>query len=282
MFITFEYTSAPNIFTIATAILSPLNICSDVQKSDICSKAVEKSCKTIFKPNPLMNSFTLLSSKQKKLYTVILLLSLAALVITGFLIWLHFKPAEQGSFCNISDYWNCDRINQSTFAELFGIPMAFLGFGFYAFLSLLIIAILKNYPFSNWTGFITGKWFFGLTVLFAILASLFLISQEAPYLRQLIVWGVLRNVLFAAGFLWIFVKFRNNNDLRTRFTAWLAVLTLFGVNFSLYLTDIELFVLKGICIFCLAQQVLIIIIAALNLYELKQLQNGSSATTSQS
>jgi len=231
-----------------------------------------------------MNALPVLSSKQKKLYTAMLLLSLTAVAVTIYLIWIHVKPAEIGSFCDINDYFNCDRINQSTFAELFGIPMAFLGFGFYVFLSLLIVGILRGYRFwRDWL--FTSKWSLGLLAIGCSIASIYLSTVELPFpgtFGYLPVWTVGRNLVFVAAALGLFLKYRNNHDQRVRFTAWLAILTLFGVNFSLYLTDIELFVLQGICLFCLSQQIIIVIIAGLNLYELKQIAHEQRSKINQS
>ena len=84
-----------------------------------------------------MNPFQHQSSKLKKLYTSIFLLSLAALFVTVILINSHYESSAAGSFCNIDDYWNCDKVNKSTFAEIFGIPVSVLGFGFYLVHSII-------------------------------------------------------------------------------------------------------------------------------------------------
>lgn len=220
-----------------------------------------------------MNAFAVSSSKQKKIYTAMLLLSLAALLVTGILVSIHFQPSETGSFCNINDYWNCDRVNKSIFAEIFGIPVSFLGFGFYTFLTIILVGLLKGFDFSKKAKFLTSSWFFTLTSFVAIATTILLIFQEVPFLGVYTAWGLIKNLIFIVIFLMIFFKFWNLDNTRYKFAAWLATLTLFGLNFSLYLTDIELFVLEGVCIFCMTQQVLILLITGLNLYELKQIKN---------
>lgn len=229
-----------------------------------------------------MSNFSLLSSKQKKIYTMMLFLSLAGVFVTTYLIYIHFKPAGAGSFCNLDDYWNCDRVNQSPFAEIFGIPMSFLGFGFYALLSVLLIGLIKNYKY--WRGeLLTSKWFFSLTAIISVLMSIGLIFLEFKFSKALYgffpIVSIIRNLLVSVLIFLIHKKYKNNDDQITKFTAWLGILTLFGVNFSLYLTGIEFFVLEAICVFCITQQVLIILICILNFHELKQLNNGKRTIT---
>ena len=228
-----------------------------------------------------MNAFPSPSSKQKKIYTAMLLLSLSAMLVTAVLIFIHFQPSETGSFCNINDYWNCDRVNKSIFAEIFGIPVSFLGFAFYTFLTTILVGLVRGFDFSRKAKFLTSNWFFTLTSFGAMATTIFLIFQETPFLGPYTAWGLIKNLVFIVIFLMIFFKFWNLESNRYKFVAWLATLTLFGLNFSLYLTDIELFVLEGICIFCMTQQLLILIIAGLNLYELKELKNDQPKTSQQ-
>jgi uncharacterized membrane protein len=224
-----------------------------------------------------MNVFAKPSSKEKKIYTAMLLLSLAALFVTGILISVHLQPAETGSFCNLDDYWNCDRINKSIFAELFGIPVSYLGFGFYGFLILLLIGLLKGFDFEGKLRPFASRFLLGAATLFSSAGAIYLLIAETPLLGNLAAFGVIKNLLFVVFYLMICKKYYRDSSPRTVFTAFLAILTLFGVNFSLYLTDIELFVLEGICVFCLTQQVLIIFIACLNLLALKQKSNGTNS-----
>lgn len=226
-----------------------------------------------------MNVFLHPSSKQKKIYTAMLLLSLAALFVTGILISVHLQPAETGSFCNLDDYWNCDRVNKSIFAELFGIPVSYLGFGFYGFLILLLIGLLKGFDFENKLRPFTAKFLLTASTFFSVVGAIYLLILEAPLMGNLAAFAVIKSILFVVFYLALLKKYYRNSHAKTVFTAFLAILTLFGVNFSLYLTDIELFVLEAICIFCLTQQVLIVFISALNLWALKEINNGANSNT---
>ena len=221
-----------------------------------------------------MNVFAHPSSKQKKIYTAMLLLGLAALFVTGFLINLHLKPAEVGSFCNLDDYWNCDRVNKSTFAELMGIPVSYLGFAFYSFLTISIVGLIKGIDFSKRLKPITPNLLLAVTSIFASAGGLYLLFLEAPFLGNLTPLALTKTLIFTAAYLGILKKFYTNKSGTTVFLAFLSIITLFGVHFSLYLTDIELFVLEAICLFCLTQQILIIFITGLGFYALKESNHG--------
>lgn len=118
---------------------------------------------------------------------LIRVLSFLGMLVTAYLTYQHFAdPGE--SFCNVSDYVSCDIVNKSVYAEIFGIPVAILGFAAYVL-------------------------FFGFS--FKIVPRL----------------------------LWLGVLFSG-----------------LGLLFSLYLTSVEFFVLDAICIFCVTQQLLILLI----------------------
>lgn len=120
--------------------------------------------------------------------------SFLGILITGYLIYQHYKPAGD-SFCNVSQFINCDIVNKSEYSELFGIPVSILGF-------------------LTYVGF------------------------------------------FVATF------FRKNFE-NTTILAALTLILGIGVAFSGWLTYVEFFKLYAICIFCLAQQILILLLFAI-------------------
>lgn len=127
--------------------------------------------------------------KQSRLRLAFSLLSFLGILVAAYLVYQHYKPAG-GSFCNISGYINCDIVNKSIYAEIFGIPVAMLG---------------------------------------------------------MLAYGI----LFAGSLL-----------MRRRAAAplWLLIFAGFSLVFSLYLTFVEFFVLRAVCMFCITQQILIFII----------------------
>jgi uncharacterized membrane protein len=74
-------------------------------------------------------------------------LNLLALGITAYLSYLHFKPSAS-TVCTINAYLDCDIVNKSIYAELWGIPVAILGFLTYLFLLLVAQKLLKGFAFT--------------------------------------------------------------------------------------------------------------------------------------
>ncbi|KKP37867.1 hypothetical protein A2483_01075 [Candidatus Peregrinibacteria bacterium RIFOXYC2_FULL_33_13] len=78
------------------------------------------------------------------------------------------------------------------------------------------------------------------------------------------IWGILSYILIFIVSILFFNKFdfKNIHHGLTNRTVlvFIMLFSLFGVLFSLYLSYAELFILNAVCIFCLAQQILIILI----------------------
>lgn len=229
-----------------------------------------------------MNVFAHPGSKPKKLYTAILLLSLTALAVTALLIQVHYQNAETGSFCNINDYWNCDRVNKSLFAEIIGIPVSVFGFLYYIALTTLTALLLKGYDFQKKLAPFTPKLLLKTATLIGSLAALGILAFELDSIYStasramtpgLLAWICFKAALFILAFIAIWRYCRKSTHPAVFLNGFLAILALFGVLFSLYLTDIELFVLGTVCVYCLTQQILIIIIAGLTIIALKKNKN---------
>jgi uncharacterized membrane protein len=88
--------------------------------------------------------------------------------------------------------------------------------------------------------------------------------QSSPYAR---IWGIPVAVLgvfnyLAIGVLWMGQEYRGNR--RADLSAWgLLGLALFGVLFSVYLTWLELFVIRAVCAWCLTSAVLTLLLMLL-------------------
>ncbi|MCC6643463.1 hypothetical protein IT411_01830 [Candidatus Peregrinibacteria bacterium] len=217
-----------------------------------------------------MNAFTQLSSKQKKIYTASFLLTLTAIVVTIILINTHFETSEGGSFCNISDYWNCDRVNKSTFAEILGIPVSLLGFLFYSFFAVAQFLLLKGANIEKiLPPFLNVKSLAISALAVSVAGAGILLYQEMSMLGPLAVWGAIKNVIFILLPVRAYLAVAKNPSPSAYYSVFLLILALFGVNFALYLTNVELFVLEAICIFCFTQQILIILITVFLSWGLK-------------
>jgi len=76
---------------------------------------------------------------RKKGLKIIALMAVLAMIVSGYLVYLHYKP-EASSFCDISATLNCDVVNKSIYSELFGLPVS--GLGLLVFLGIFILALI--------------------------------------------------------------------------------------------------------------------------------------------
>ncbi|HTM67726.1 MAG TPA: vitamin K epoxide reductase family protein [Candidatus Binatia bacterium] len=67
----------------------------------------------------------------------VLALGLLGMAFMGYLSYLHFKTTPGSSFCNFGAHFSCEIVNKSVYAELFGVPLAFMGFAYFAFVAAL-------------------------------------------------------------------------------------------------------------------------------------------------
>ena len=59
---------------------------------------------------------------------VISVLCVLGIIVSFYLLYLHYVPEElDASFCNISDFLSCSTVNKSSYATLFGVPVALIG-----------------------------------------------------------------------------------------------------------------------------------------------------------
>lgn len=120
----------------------------------------------------------------------------------AYLSSLHFK-IDGESFCDIAAGFSCSSVNTSKYSEIFGMPMAFMGVGY--FIALLGYTFMKKKK---------GK------------------KQS----------DIDRLLLFA---------------------------TIFVLIPSAYLTLVEIFILKNICVFCEFSKVLMLLVAGILFWKLK-------------
>ncbi len=204
-----------------------------------------------------MITFQHLSSKQKKLLFSSLLLTLAATVVTVLLIEAHFRVPESGTFCNLDSYWNCDKVNKSIFAQIFGIPVSILGFLFYTFFAALLIGLMKGFQFNRYIKPLKLTHLSLATTIFTFLASIAMASYQISFMPKLFWIPAIQNLLAIWVQIYLYRKLLKQPNHYSQFVVWLTQLTFFGVNFALYLSNIEFFILEAICIYCLSQQILI-------------------------
>lgn len=67
----------------------------------------------------------------------VLALGLLGMAFMGYLSYLHFKTTPGSTFCNFGVHFSCEVVNKSIYAELFGMPLAFMGFAYFSFVAAL-------------------------------------------------------------------------------------------------------------------------------------------------
>ncbi len=88
---------------------------------------------------------------EKRLLSIIVILSLAGLAIAGY-SFAHNRSFASGSFCTINASFNCDIVNKGPYSELFGVPVALIGVAGYLFLAAA--AMMRQPSDSGLLGFL--------------------------------------------------------------------------------------------------------------------------------
>ena len=89
---------------------------------------------------PLGSSLERMNERRRLQVVVILLL--AGLVLSGVLLLHHYGESSVAQVCGAEGESGCDRVNQSRYAELGGVPLAGIGLVFYASLGTLVALAL--------------------------------------------------------------------------------------------------------------------------------------------
>jgi uncharacterized membrane protein len=82
---------------------------------------------------------------------LLILFALIGMLIAGYLTKVHFdlKNSDDGSTnCDVIDLgegFDCDIVQQSPWATIMGVPIAFLGFLFYLLVAVVALASLKDW-----------------------------------------------------------------------------------------------------------------------------------------
>jgi uncharacterized membrane protein/protein-disulfide isomerase len=147
--------------------------------------------------------------KEKKA-KILFILSLLGLVLSLILLVVDVNAVNQVSntFCNISNYINCDRIALSPYSHIGAVPLSLIGVFFYFFIALYAILHKESrlfYRVSSWLFLIAS-----LGSVFLLMVSVFQVGALCifcigTYLVNWIGMGVLRKDL-KAGFNGFFGK----------------------------------------------------------------------------
>ena len=128
------------------------------------------------------------------LYTISLVLVIIGIVISGYLSYV--KLTESQAVCVGGGAFNCEVVQNSVYAKLFNIPIAYLGLATYLVLGALLllqnrIAFLQEYGVMLQFGII----------MFAFLFSVWLVYLQAFQLKAFCTWCLSHEVTMTLLFL---------------------------------------------------------------------------------
>ena len=128
------------------------------------------------------------------LRNISLIILTLAILVSGYLTYV--KATDVAMVCVESATFDCGKVQNSAYAEIFGIPIAWLGLA----TNLLILALIlleDGVPFLQDYGLILT---FGV-VLFAFLFSIYLVYVQAVLLNAYCPWCLTHEALITALFI---------------------------------------------------------------------------------
>lgn len=123
-----------------------------------------------------------METKRKNLSIIAILSSLSAVILHSYLTYKYYGLKygfSNSSLCNINQKFNCDVASTSSYADIFGVPVALLG----ALTNLMIIIFLFNTFISNKEaqrpyryGYYLALFTFIVSIIMGVISTLFLTS----------------------------------------------------------------------------------------------------------
>jgi vitamin-K-epoxide reductase (warfarin-sensitive) len=118
------------------------------------------------------------NSGNSRLLTVVAVLAVAGIVVSGVSLAHHFSPS-QTSFCDFSEHINCDIVNKSEYSAILGVPVSLIGILGYAVI-LGLATVYRSGPKSS-------------TIIFAAAVAGLIFALYLTYIEAfvLMVWCIL-------------------------------------------------------------------------------------------
>lgn len=76
---------------------------------------------------------------KRRLYAVVASLACAGILLSAFSLYHHLSSSK-GSFCDLSQSFNCDLVNRSQYSTVHGVPVALIGI--VGYLLILVLATM--------------------------------------------------------------------------------------------------------------------------------------------
>jgi uncharacterized membrane protein len=135
----------------------------------------------------------------KKLSIAIIIFSFLAIIISAYLITLHYSDGE--SFCNLSTEFDCGIVNKSIWSEFppgSGIPVSLMGALSFGFIILLTELIMHKVEFSIGSTKVNRKLLINIIfylMLISVLFAAYLLYIELVYILSICILCVALDLL---------------------------------------------------------------------------------------
>lgn len=152
---------------------------------------------------------------------LIALMSFVGISISLYLAYI--KIFNTKSFCTLSETISCDVVNASIYSDIFGIPMSFLGVGYFGL--VLLLTLFKR-------SISTNRFIFFLTV-FVLMPSYYLTGIEIFVLQAYCILCEVSKILMIAILVLSFsqTKFKLKEALRMSIPIVIAGIVAAGITF---------------------------------------------------
>ncbi len=140
------------------------------------------------------------------LWHVSIALTVIGLLVSGYLSYV--KLADVPMACSTDLGFDCGTVQASIYSEMFGIPIAWLGFATYVVIGALLL-LQNRIPFLQENGLLL---LFGV-VLFAFIYSLYLIYVQGVLLQAWCQWCLMHELTISV--LFVVTGIRLYNSLKT-------------------------------------------------------------------
>ncbi len=87
--------------------------------------------------------------RRKTILLLMTILGIIGLILSIYLVKHHYDLANEPSFCDMSSIVSCTLVNQSSYAELFHIPVAIFGVLWFIVLLTLLFFIYRRKSFAK-------------------------------------------------------------------------------------------------------------------------------------
>jgi uncharacterized membrane protein len=130
--------------------------------------------------------------KIEKKYQILFYLSFIGIIISGYLISIHYLT--YGSICDFNEIVSCTLVDKSDYSSFFGIPVSLYGLVGYSILAMISFLLYKKINIKNNIKKIVNEKTFLFLATFAAIISLYLTYIEFFVIKTICVFCILSQI----------------------------------------------------------------------------------------